>query len=309
MLHNHEHTLTCRMERTKPTVENVTPLALYQQTQPRIKGVALDRQNELPILYGGGRELLVGLIPPPGEPLPLECVELADFFVLSTCMVVWMNAQEIGLQIPYQKVVYHGTRLIEDQKANSVGSSMEIVLTVQRDATLDQLFPRSGGFSEWSSEYPLETVELVLRPQHGEFERVYNDERETLFTFREFGLNRGDRMVSNCNAAISRCMDLFSTDEEHENDPTAFETDSQQHQLEGFNELDGVQSHSDMVVPMYTNFGAADDLDVEGDIGTLKEDGLDAGMALEFYDDTPLAGRRSMWDSGLEGRFKKPKAT
>ncbi|SCU97464.1 LAFA_0G11562g1_1 [Lachancea sp. 'fantastica'] len=300
MLHSDEHTLTCQLERTKPTVENVTPLALHQQTQPRIKGVALDRQNELPILYGGGRELLVGLIPPPGEPLLLGRVEVADFFVLSTCMVVWINAQEIGLQIPYQKVVYHGTRLIEDQRPNAAGSSMEIVLTVQRDATLDQLFPRSVDSTEWSAEYPLETVELVLRPQYGEFERVYNEEREALFTFREFGLNRGDRMVSNCNAAISRCMDLFCTDEDQGDDPDE--------PVGGGGGGGGGGLLQSDAAAVYANFGAADDLDVDSDIGALKDDGVDAGMALEFYDDVPLAGRRHMWDSGLHEEVKKPRS-
>ncbi|SCU90139.1 LAME_0E07228g1_1 [Lachancea meyersii CBS 8951] len=298
MLKNGENNLMCQLERTKPTVENVTPISLYQQTQPRMKGVALDQQNELPILYGGGRELLVGLIPPPGEPLERSCVEVADFFVLSTCMVVWINSQEIGLQIPYQNVVYHGTRLIEDESLHT-GASVEIVLTIQRDATLDQLFPPGEGMAALGPEYPMSTVELVLRPQYGEFDRVYNDELEMLFTFGEFGLNRGDRMVSNCNAAITRCMDLYYVE-----DDSSEESEPVEDYCGGETQYTGV---SDLRNAVYSNSGAADDLDVEGDSGALK-DGVEAGMALEFYENVPLAVRRQLWDAESRGETKKFKS-
>ena len=88
MLKNGEENLTCQLEVVKPTVENVTPYALYEQTQPRLKGVSLVQQNELPILYGGGRDFLLGRISQADEPFDMTKVELVDFFILNTLSLI-----------------------------------------------------------------------------------------------------------------------------------------------------------------------------------------------------------------------------
>ncbi|SCV04670.1 LANO_0G11628g1_1 [Lachancea nothofagi CBS 11611] len=301
MLKNANDSLFCQVETTKPTVENVTPFPLFQQTQPRLKGVSLDEQNELPILYGGGREFLLGLIPQPGEPLKPASVEVVDLFVLNTCLVIWLKSHDTGVQVPYQNIVYHGVHLIDDCETSAEGHTVEIVLTIQRDPILNQLFPPQAMTApETLLDFTMSTVELVLRPRYADFDRVYNEELEDLFTFKLFGLNRGDTLVINCNNAIARCMDFHYVDEQSEEEAEEAES------VAGTAEFTGLGEFLNDQTPVYHNIGAADDLDE--DDGVVKDD-ADAGMSLEFYGNQQLAGRKKMWenDMGMDS-YKKYKS-
>ncbi|CUS20229.1 LAQU0S01e01926g1_1 [Lachancea quebecensis] len=287
-----EAELICQLESTKPTVENVTPYSSYQQTQPRLKGFSLYQQNELPVLYGGGREFLLSLIPGSDEPADMNQAEVVDFFILNTCMVIWINTLDRGLRIPYQKVVYHGVHPIESPTASVEGHTLEIVLTVQRDVTLNQLFPTGAPThsADPLCEFTMSTVELILRPKYADFDRHYNDQMENLFTFKEFGLNRGDTLVVNCSKAIATCMDFFyveESDDEAETNQTASNA------LPGFTGV-GEFLHEP---PVYFNNGAADDLgEDDRSMSRFLVDGADAGMSLEFCGNEQLAGRKKQWE-------------
>ncbi|SCU98433.1 LADA_0H12992g1_1 [Lachancea dasiensis] len=302
MFKDGDDNLICQLETTKPTVENVTPFSEYEQTHPRLKCFSRDQQNELPILYGGGREFLIGAISWPGENLNLDCVEVADFFVLNTYMVIWINAHDTGLQIPYQKVVYHGVRIIDKAKGGvEKGHQLEIVLTLQRDATLDQIFPPTGATDATAT---MPTVDLVLRPRYADSDRVYNNQLETLFTFSDFGLNRGDSLVRNCNEAIARCMDFYYVE-----DDDSEEDGDVGNECMGGAGFTGLGEFLQEQTPVYRNAGAADDL-ADGlgswqDVGNGAE--IDAGMSMEFFGGDQVAGRKKVldhWDRDLHKRFK-----
>ncbi|AET38732.1 Lot5p Ecym_3238 [Eremothecium cymbalariae DBVPG len=287
----------CEIVATKPTVENVIPYVHYQQTQPRLKGVHLLQQNELPILYGGGRDFLFGLF-------HTECYknsEAAELFILNTCIVIWLSSLNCGLQIPYQCVVYHAVKETDDPNLPE-GHRLELVITVQRDDVVNHFFPNTAA----SELYTMSSVELVLRPKYANYDRHYNDDMEQLFIFRGFGLNRGDTMVTNCNKAIANCMDFYlieDDDEEDEHTSTNRNTNSIQDEnqvnidenpLHIYTGLANLANDPSAFASAYANRGNADDLDDDVTISSLSNDGTDASMSLQFDTGLQIAGKKKI---------------
>ncbi|AAS52770.2 AER086Cp [Eremothecium gossypii ATCC 10895] len=262
----------CQFVTTKPTVENVTPFAQFQLTQPRLKGVSLQQLSALPILYGGGRNFLFGRFTD-SEPQ----LQDTDLFVLDSCILLWPAHALRGLRIPYDAVIYHAVRRAD---------VLELVLAVERDATLDSLFPPAPG----PQPFALSTLELRLRPRYATYDRHYSGAVEQLFTFRDFGLNRGDAMVANCNTAIATCMEFHhraaaaDDDDDDDDGPAAHVTP--------LAELLAPAGH----VPIYANHGSADDLTDDGLTDDGPQGGAAAGMALAFCSAARVPTKRRRQD-------------
>ncbi|SCU77609.1 LAMI_0A01728g1_1 [Lachancea mirantina] len=274
MLGKHKDVPVCQFTAVQPTIENVIPYTQYQQTQPRLKGYYTFEQSELPVLYGGGRQFLLGRLADLGEVSSVSNMELVDLFVLGAHMVIWIRALDRGLQIPYQRIVYHGVRNIPDPEQQNAGHALEILLNVEKDDTLAQLFPgpdhaAAGNDPLTALEYTMSTVELVLRPRYADFERHYNEEVESLFNFKDFGLNRGDTLVRNCNSAIATCMEFYSMEDDSDDEQTQSEQE-----FTGLGEL-------------------------------VHENGWDAGMAMEFYGNEQVIGRKQPFSSELNSEASR----
>ncbi|CDO92137.1 unnamed protein product [Kluyveromyces dobzhanskii CBS 2104] len=280
----------CQLLLTKPTVENVATVGQYQLTQPRLKGVDLLQQSELPILYGGGRDFLFGELHnewDQNEELranPTSRMIPTDLFVLNNCVLIWFKGWERSLQIPYRNIIYHAIRKIEDGSVSD-GHRSELMITVERDPIINELFPvptSSTAAPSLLNEFTLSSVELILRPKYANFDRHYNEEVDDLFTFKEFGLNRGDTMVKNCHNAILTCMDFYPEEESPHHTNHA---QSSQVEISGMPDIAQIQN-------VYVNSGTADDLDDDSTMDIYAQDGFEASMALQFYADQPLAGQK-----------------
>ncbi|QEU62197.1 Lot5 [Kluyveromyces lactis] len=286
----------CQLILTKPTVENVATIGQYQLTQPRLKGINLLEQSDLPILYGGGRDFMFGELNSELEPAenaatnsPSQMI-LSDLFVLNTCVLIWFQDWERSLQIPYRNIMYHAIRKIDDTHLTE-GHRLELMIAIERDPIINELFPlpnvskanNFAGTGSYLQETTLSSVELILRPKYANFDRHYNVEVEDLFTFKEFGLNRGDTMVKNCHNAILTCMDFYP--EEEPTNQQCTQPHSTTTEISAMPDIGHLQN-------VYVNSGTADDLDGDSTMDIYAQDGFDASMALQFYADQPLAGQK-----------------
>lgn len=246
-------------------------------------------QSELPIIHGGGRDFLLAELKP--EQSNIAEVLLTELFILNTCVILWFNDWERSLQIPYQNIMYHAIRKAEGGKCSiTEGHALELILTVERDPIIDQLFPLNSRFSpsaqeQLSSQDTMASVELILKPKYANYDRHYNHEPDDLFTFKEFGLNRGDSMVRNCHKAIATCMDFhassLSDSEEQSEKQNSIHNNTAQYS--GIADLTSTQN-------VYHNSGLADDLDLDATMDVYAQNGSEAGMSLQFYADQKAAG-------------------
>ncbi|EDZ71071.1 YKL183Wp-like protein, partial [Saccharomyces cerevisiae AWRI1631] len=229
----------CQIARTKPSVENVIPYNQFKKTQPRFNGNFSGLNNEeYIILFGGGRDLILGSLTPcssshlSNQANPQDTSEYGtDLFILNSCIIIWFNGLGYGLEIPYSSVLYHASRRLPDGRE---GLQLGILLTLERDEVLDMLYqslaPQACEFDgEEAHAFTVRSVELTIRPKYSIYDRHYNNEIETLFTFENFGVNRGDDLVNNCNEALAVCMDLHGEDvqdqdqEQYQDPSMAFE--------------------------------------------------------------------------------------
>ncbi|AJS43794.1 Lot5p [Saccharomyces cerevisiae YJM1573] len=297
----------CQIARTKPSVENVIPYNQFKKTQPRFNGnfSALNNEEYI-ILFGGGRDLILGSLTPcssshlSNQANPQDTSEYGtDLFILNSCIIIWFNGLGYGLEIPYSSVLYHASRRLPDGRE---GLQLEILLTLERDEVLDMLYqslaPQACEFDgEEAHAFTVRSVELTIRPKYSIYDRHYNNEIETLFTFENFGVNRGDDLVNNCNEALAVCMDLHGEDVQDQ--------DQEQYQdpsmaFEGAQDLNATYSGLGDTLhgpPVYQNDGLADDLD--GDLvmdNVVSRGGPEASMSMEFYANQNLAGRKNSRD-------------
>lgn len=280
---------TCQIITTKPTVENVIPYAEYKKTQPRFQDANLLNTSES-ILLGGGRQFILGLLNSP-DPTNQK-MDSVELFILNSCIIFWFNILGHGLQIPFTSVLYHASK--QDNRRKE-GHTQEILLTLERDNILNEFFPVNGTqlYSQNGDPlgYTMSSVELIVTPKYSMYDRYYNDEIETLFTFPNFGMNRGDDLVKNCNDALALGMELHGNefDDEGEDDE-----DEDKNIMGVSNALysgigDVLQNNN-----VFHNSGSADDLDNDVMVSSiLGERGPEAGMSVEFYQNRSLAGRKN----------------
>lgn len=303
----------CKIAIIKPTIENVVPFNVYKKTQPR----QLDNSNNIDmttphhsdsnnlntisipldqcILLGGGRNFILSLLN--SSTYPTEKLESVDLFILNTCTVLWFDVLGHGLEIPYTSIVYHA---IERNHNHNIpptyddGHSLALIITVMKDAVLDQFFPSE---QRYESNVIIDSVELVLYPKYSTYERHYNNQIETLFTFTNFGMNRGDEMISNCNNALAMGMELHT--DSFENDDKTGNT----HLQDIFNQNDeSTEAHASFVGissflqnVTYKNSGSADDLDNDEVFldQVVNKNPSEAGMSLQFQLNDKSAGKRN----------------
>lgn len=274
----------CQITTVKPTVENVISITQYKKTQPRtLWGIneTVDHNQLLhmdqSILYGGGRDLILGLVNNQ-EQQNLENVAL---FILNSCIILWFDILGHGLQIPYTSVLYHGIR---NNGSRLEGHSLECILTLERDEILNQFFPNNATAVAQNDPNVIDTVELYIYPKYGANERHYNNEIEELFTFSNFGMNRGDDMITNCNEALKIGMELHLDDFRH--DSTTNDNDINANFV----------SMNDFIhqTNAFYNNGHADDLDNDSVINHIvNNNNAEAGMSLRFQAGHKLAGRKN----------------
>lgn len=198
----------CRVAHIKPSVENVVAYSRYKKTQPLIGGASMVSVPclDVPILFGGGRAFELSLLQHTDN-----VVDGVDVFILSEAILLWFDHLGYGLEAPYSSVIYHGSVRSTTERD---GHQLSMLLTLDRDPLLDQEFPTKSSPS----------VELLLHPRYSLYDRHYNAEIDTLFNFQDFGVNRGDQMVNNCNEAIATCLELFHDaqplDDDNETDGT-----------------------------------------------------------------------------------------
>ena len=230
----------------EPSIENCDPVALQRASTPGDFSL-----QENPVLYGGGRkwwlkssqmQLLSRVIPPVGE----DKVEV-DIYVLSCALVIWFRAGDCGLQVPYGCVLEH---LVTQDESKQLQLSMKIRCD--------------------DSNY----MELSLIPMFGETDRYYNSSVEKLFTYANFGLNKGDKMVYNTFGAIAKCSTLHI----EEDDMAGNDVYSEGHYLFDSMEQGSELSENDG----YNNTGTADDMDVNYQLDNFGE----ACVDVDIYDGT-----------------------
>lgn len=198
-----DHKPECRVAHIKPTVENVVAYNRYRRTQPDVAGISTSDFAclETPILFGGGRDFQLSFLQQPDTIVAAG----VDLFVVSSALLLWFNHLACGLEIPYSSVIYHGALRAQHERD---GHQLSLLLTLDRDPLLNEQFP-----SPPTTAVPQDSLELVLRPYYSLYDRHYNAEIDTLFNFHDFGVNRGDLLVNNCNEAVATCLEICHADQ------------------------------------------------------------------------------------------------
>ncbi|CCF59368.1 hypothetical protein KAFR_0G03360 [Kazachstania africana CBS 2517] len=270
---------TCDIATIKPTVENVIAYVEYKKTQPRLISGLQGNEHDV-LLLGGGRDLILSLLTG-NESQKLENVEL---FILNTNVILWFNILGHGLQIPYSSILYHGSRSLTNENE---GHRLEVLLTLEVDPTLSQFFPHENFEANTNV---MKSVEITLRPKYSMYDRHYNSEIENLFTFMNFGTNRGDELVKNCNNALAMAMELHSNDDDEEDE-------DENEDMQGIDDDNAVFTGLSEILKnqnaTFQNIGSADDLDGDSFMNQLiTRDETDAGMSLEFYTNQNITGQK-----------------
>ncbi|CCK70195.1 Lot5p KNAG_0D04500 [Huiozyma naganishii CBS 8797] len=281
--------MSCQIANIKPNVENVIPYTVFKRTQPRTlqSPLHLADLSDQSILYGGGRDFILTLLNGQ-DGHSLECVEL---FILNSCIILWFNVLGHGLEVPYTSVMFHA--VATHNGTAEEGHSIELVLTLERDTVLDQFFPvppselQAAAVAVSSNPGNISTVGIVLYPKYSMYERHYNSEIETLFTFMDFGMNRGDDLVKNCHNALAVGMDLhwdaFRDDDGIDKESVADEPAAAFSGISDF-----IQN------TRFQNTGFADDLDTDADLsGFVNRDKTQASMTLRFQLENRISGRKN----------------
>ncbi|KAH3899971.1 uncharacterized protein SCODWIG_00857 [Saccharomycodes ludwigii] len=284
----------------KPTIENVIPYKQFIANNPRIKNIPPDSdQQYLPILYGGGRDYILSLLTDnvfdsngntnncSGE--NVQC----DLFILDSHLIIWFDLIQLGLQIPYSKILYHGYQIVSIMGTNK---KSQLVLSIDIEKyedkhIIEQLFP--GKIVDLSG-----SIEFLLDPLYFENDRHYSlNGIENLFTFSNFGLNRGNNMVTNCNTVLSERMeyvDQQSDDLEDEESLDMYGNNNNVMDYSGL--LARISDNNNTIQGYYDNSGYGDDLNNQAENNTQGNAGFDhaasSSMSMQFYSNSKIAGNK-----------------
>lgn len=248
----------------KPTLENVIPWKQYQLQQPRalVNNELYDDKDGKLILYGGGREFML-------RDLDKSDILETELYILEGRIIIWIKRDDVnrGIEIPNDSILYHGVRL--DYANGREGHQLELLLSLQRDPVLDELFsyPPTGtdnndpynnsNSNEIASAYTMSTLEIVLKPKYSMYDRYYNETIETLFTFDNFGLNRGDDLVDNCQAQLALSLENDSNIQQELSESVEEEEAATAVPMS----LTDTLSYNSQNLPAIGNTGTGDDLD------------------------------------------------
>lgn len=203
---------SCQLVYVKPTIENTIAYNRYKRTQPMINGVPMINVpwNDSLVLFGGGRDIELRFLQD-----PTTLIASIDLFVLNNAILLWFNNSNCGIAVPYESVFYHGSLRSTQERE---GHQFALLLTLERDALLDKLLLPQTPLLPDNQENAAPTLELILRPAYSLYDRHYNAEIDTLFSFQDFGVNRGDQLVNNCNQAIATCLEIYNAEPEDNDD-------------------------------------------------------------------------------------------
>ncbi|CCE92332.1 Lot5p TDEL_0E00890 [Torulaspora delbrueckii] len=198
---------SCQLVYVKPTVENTIAYNRFKRTQPLINGVPMINvpSNDLLVLFGGGRDIELRTLQD-----PQTIIASIDLFVLNNAILLWFDNQNCGIAVPYDSIIYHGSLKSSQERE---GHQLALILTLERDPLLDKLI-----VSPQSQECTAPSLELTLRPAYSLYDRHYNAEIDMLFSFEDFGVNRGDELINNCNQAIATCLEIYNAEPDNEED-------------------------------------------------------------------------------------------
>lgn len=217
-----------RLITIKPTLENCCSIKQHLESTP-IDGFNL--QEIIPILYGGGRKWKLNSIFDANFGYvsnPLKYIVLAhqneievDLFVLNSTLIIWLNDYSKGIELDYALI---DSILVKKDFNND---KLYLILKVKNNGIF---------YNNDDTDLRPELIEFKIIPMFGEFERYYNDEIENLFTYENFGNNKGDKMVINTFNSILSCSAIK------------------------FNEIDNETGYN-LNDNYYNNEGNADDID------------------------------------------------
>lgn len=88
----------------QPNVENTIPHTLYQASSPKLNLAEEDKF----IIYAGGDKFSLSTNTDLSDLNPVS----VSLFVLNTNFIVWFNRNNVGIEIAYPAIIFHG--LIED---------------------------------------------------------------------------------------------------------------------------------------------------------------------------------------------------
>ncbi|CCH60025.1 hypothetical protein TBLA_0C02130 [Henningerozyma blattae CBS 6284] len=267
-----------------PTVENVIPWKVFQSTHPRhLDYSSTILSSNLPILLAGSRDLLLTCLNITTSPCEVQ------LFILHSHLIIWLTHLSIGLQIPITNIIYHG---LTRNNTTPEGNRYELLLTLENDPVLTQFFPLDTNTNE-----SLNTIDLKFQSKYSMYERVYNDVNyiENLFTFKNFGINKGDDLIHNLNDSLTKCLEFNfnsrqTTDSDDEFDSAASSTT-----------LPTTMGETLKNFRFLNNMGTADDLeyhtsnsnDAMMSFPMQMDNHSTAGMMIEFPHDNEIAMKRS----------------
>jgi hypothetical protein len=234
-----------------------------------------------PVLYGGGRKWRLETIVQNEygfKSNPLKYIVLAhqklvevDLFALSTSFIIWLNDYAKGIELEYSCIGAHSIR-------KNTSGTLELSLKVRNNG----IFYNNDDFGGFKPEF----IEFICTPLFGESDRYYNDEVENLFTYENFGMNKGDKMVINTFNAIGKCAAFHLYDDDME-----YSGDIQ------------LGSHINAFAEGYVNDGNADDMDHNE--GMMDEEEYGAGIYMNIAGDVKRGVVRGRDDHSEMGNCKR----
>ncbi|KAH3683705.1 hypothetical protein WICPIJ_005324 [Wickerhamomyces pijperi] len=278
----------------KPTRENTTPfhtstipynLHLTPETSSNAMETTSMNLNESPVLYAGGRKWHFQT----SDPTSLYCLPLnhsleieVDLFVMNTGFLIWFNdlhgnVLDAGLRLGYDSIISHSLRRVADGR-------LQLFLEVRRTGVLsdcDAVLNIGVYDSAVSDPNDVDTVEFSFIPKFSEVDRYYQDHVEQLFTFQEFGSNRGDTMAGNVFNGISRCSQLWRP-EENDMDMDMGDSDNETDSIDDLEKI-----NVDFVKEGYltaANEGCGDDISNLGYLDGAYDNRYTAGFAVDVTD-------------------------
>lgn len=224
-------------------MENTIPLAAYRAQYPARFSLLDDDKY---VLHGGGTHYKVEVV----QVSPPQTLELdptirnlsgssASVYVLNQCLVIWMNDENIGIEIPYTLVALHALKTVE-----------------QRPILYLQLLSCEVFRSFSQSDHFTNTVELVL----------YEDGQSG-----KLELFKDNSSIQQLYNALSTCSALhFDSDSDSDGDSEPFGQ---------WFTADNLQHQPQLEIPAgWINSGDADDLEDFHLMEADEEEEEEAGM-------------------------------
>lgn len=237
-----------RLVREHPNVENTIPLALFRAQYPA--RYSLPDDDKFVLHAGASNYALEILAPAPASTLHVATQlhglvsSSVSLFVLNTCLIIWSNHSEVGVEVPYTQIALHALKEV----------SGELVLYLQLLSS--DLFQVQAPSSEFTS-----TVELVIR--------------ETAATDVVFPLLTENVSLPQLYDALSTCSAMhYDTESASEDELDEFDDNHRWFTADS-------EKQPQLEVPAHwINAGDADDLGMESGSEEEGEAGMNVNLGM-----------------------------